>query len=240
MKSVSCRFHSDRSGSVRNDPVKLGYRKLFTERRIYQIHMRKKFSGFSKRSTCTENPWYKLELGDVVAVFSRFCINCISYKIKSCHPKTFFINTVIVQRIIARHMSHTDDGIMRNRIRCMTELEMIIPGSDNNLVSIRKFIVKSSAKIKIFCLISCCSTHNQPPFTYSFFIVTVQYPHSYLLNSYLLSKIKISIICRQEPVIDNVAAFILETVVVRILRFVQKTDQAVKFTVVHVFAENVL
>ena len=112
MKSVSCRFHSDRSGSVRNDPVKLGYRKLFTKRRIYQIHMRKKFSGFSKRSTCTENPWYKLELGDVVAVFRRFCINCISYKIKSCHPKTFFINTVIVQRIIARHMSHTDDGIM--------------------------------------------------------------------------------------------------------------------------------
>ena len=53
-------------------------------------------------------------------------------------------------------------------------------------------------------------------------------------------KLKIRIVFRQKPVIDDMTAFVFKTIVIRVFAIVSKTDQTVKFTIVHFFGDNVL
>ena len=114
-------------------------------------------------------------------------------------------------------MRHDDDLIVRLFCTGMPERKRIIPWSDRNLIAVRKFVVQCSSKIKIFCFISCSCTHK----------------HSSL-------EIEVCVIFRQEAVVNDMAAFVFETIVISVFWFISKTDQTVKFVVVYFFCDNVL
>ena len=81
------------------------------------------------------------------------CIDCISYEIQTCHAETFFVNGIIVKRVVSGYMSHANDGIVRvqNFVR-MAEMKWVVSWSDGDFVSVGKFIIKGSAEIEIFVL----------------------------------------------------------------------------------------
>ena len=59
-----------------------------------------------------ENPWDEFELGYVFFVRYWFCIDGISYEIQTCHAETFFVNGIIVKRVVSGYMSHANDGLV--------------------------------------------------------------------------------------------------------------------------------
>lgn len=52
-------------------------------------------------------------------------------------------------------------------------------------------------------------------------------------------KLKIRIVFRQKPVIDDMTAFIFKAVVIRVVLIIGKSHQPVKFTMIHFFKNNI-
>ena len=140
-----------------------------------------------------ENPWDEFELGYVFFVRYWFCIDCISYEIQTCHAETFFVNGIIVKRVVSGYMSHANDGIVRvqNFVR-MAEMKWVVSWSDGDFVSVGKFIIKGSAEIEIFCFISCCCAHIfLPPGAKIDILVERVYFEEYYHNLLFLCNIQI-------------------------------------------------
>ena len=57
-------------------------------------------------------------------------------------------------------MRHADDGIVGCKRIHMAERDRVIAGSDRDLLSVGKFVIQGSSKIKALCLVSCCCTHK--------------------------------------------------------------------------------
>ena len=163
MEPILHRFHHNTAIFIRNDPVKLCRRKLITEWDSCQIHFLKCCFCFFHGRTSRKDPWDKLILGYILFFFCFLCITCIPHKIQASHTKTFFIGCIIVKRISARHMCHTDHCIMLLHHTGIMKVNGIVPRHHGNLFSIRKFIIQSTSHIEIFCLIGCCCTHINPP-----------------------------------------------------------------------------
>ena len=81
MQAVCHRFHRDRSGSVSNDPVKLGAGERFAERCVGQIDAGQRFPGVANRCALSQNPWDKLKLGHIFPAGNNLPVHGISYKI---------------------------------------------------------------------------------------------------------------------------------------------------------------
>lgn len=115
-------------------------------------------------------------------------------------------------------MSHPDDRKMLIDNSHMTEMEWVVSGRNGDLIPIGKFIIKSSSEIKISGFVSCCGTHKKAS----------------------LSKIEIGIVFWKETMVDDVASFVFETVVIGIIRIICKADQAVELAVIHFFRNDIL
>lgn len=113
MQPVHHTFHDDTLLFIRNDPVQLRRRKLLAKLRPHKIHFFKFFPCLLNRCTLCQNPWNKFKLCDVFPPFFNFLIHGIADKIKPCHTQSFFIDSIIIQWIIAHYICHTDDRIMR-------------------------------------------------------------------------------------------------------------------------------
>ena len=90
-------FDGDRTGSVRDEPVQLGQRKLWAERLVEQVHALNQRARFIQGSALAEKPWNQLELGDVITVRLSRMINGVADKIQPCDAKTFFIDRVVIR-----------------------------------------------------------------------------------------------------------------------------------------------
>ena len=160
MKAVCHGFHCDCFFFIRYDPVKLCTGKHFTERSFYKIDLFQALFCLLHSSAFAKDPWNEFKLRHIFFSIFHLIIYSVSNKIKSCHSKTFFIDSIVIKRIISRYVSHTYDCIMAGKFLHMPKLKYIISRCDGDLISIREFIIQCSSEVKVLCLISCCCTHK--------------------------------------------------------------------------------
>ena len=163
MQSILHGFHHDAAVLVCNNPVKLCRRQLRTEGRPCQIHFLKGFLCLGYGCAPGQNPRNKLILRHIFLIRNFLCIDGISHKVQSCHAKALFIGRIIIKRITARHMRHTDHGIMVLHDPCIVKRNGVIPRHHRNLFPVGKLIIQRPSHIEIFCPIGCCCTHINPP-----------------------------------------------------------------------------
>ncbi len=163
MQPILHRLNNDTGVFVCNDPVKLCCRQLFTECCACQSHCCQLLSRLCYSSTLCKDPWDELELchlADFCFIFRQSLFICrIADKIKTCHSKAFFINSIIIKRITSCNKCHSDQSIMAFYLPGKPEIKFVISWRYRNLFPIGKFIIKRSTHIKIFCFVSCCCTH---------------------------------------------------------------------------------
>ena len=85
-------------------------------------------------------------------------------KIKAGDTKPFFIERLIIERVIIHHTRHADHCIVMGKGRHMKKGKRVIARCNGDLVAIGKFIIECAAHIKVACLIGCCCTHRKTPF----------------------------------------------------------------------------
>ena len=71
----------------------------------------------------------------------QLLVGGISDEIQPRHAESFFVERVIIKRIIPRHMCHADDGIVGRNRACVAEGKWIVARRDGYLVPVRKFII---------------------------------------------------------------------------------------------------
>ena len=130
----------------------------------HEIDTGEGFFCFRKRSTCTENPRDQLELSHVVALRLSGEIHCVADEVEPCNAQPLFVDRVVIERIIALHIGHADDGVTGAQGRMPAHGESVAALGDGHLVAIGKFIIECAAHIKVACLIGCCCTHRKTPF----------------------------------------------------------------------------
>ena len=107
----------------------------------------------------------QLELRDIVFLRFRIEINGISYKIKAGDTKPFFIERLIIERVISP--SHTPCRSLHSmgKGRHMKKGKRVIARCNGDLVAIGKFIIECAAHIKsrVFDRL-LLYTYSVPPF----------------------------------------------------------------------------
>ena len=159
LQSLPNTFDGDTRIFVRQNPVQLCRRKLWGEYGSHQIHLRQHFLRLFYRCALGKNPWNELKLSHVFPSLLYLLVDSVSYEVQPCHSKAFFIDRIVIQRVIVRYMCHTDDRIMIFQFFHMAKMKRIISWCYCNLISIGEFIIQRPSHIKIFCLISSCCTH---------------------------------------------------------------------------------
>ena len=65
----------------------------------------------------------------------------ISDKIQSCHAKSFFVDGIVIERIIVGTARHANQCIVIFQCFCVAENERIVSWCNDDLITIGKFIV---------------------------------------------------------------------------------------------------
>ena len=159
MHSALRHFHRNRTFPVCKHPMELRRRKFLTERYFRKIDLLQYRPGFFHRGTLSKNPGNQFELGNIVFIRFNFPVIRVSHKVQTGNSQSLFIHCIIIQWIIVCNMSHTDHCIVILHHSHTAKRKRIIPRRYCHLISIGKLIIHRTAKIQIFCLISCCCTH---------------------------------------------------------------------------------
>ena len=140
--------------------MKLCGSELFIVRSVCDVYIAEEFTHLRHILALAQNPRDKFKLCNILPALARFgCINSIAHKIKPCNTNALFVYGIIVKRVIICNMCHTDDGIVVVVSALKAKIKRIIAGCNRDAVTVRKFIIKSSAKIKILCFVSCGCAH---------------------------------------------------------------------------------
>jgi len=90
-------------------------------------------------------------------------INGVADKIQPCDAKTFFIDRVVIKRIIPLHIGHADDSVTGAEGIAPAQGERIAARGDGHFVAIGKLIIQIAAEVKIVRKKGRCRTHRKPP-----------------------------------------------------------------------------
>ena len=148
VQAVRRGFDGDGAGLIRDEPVKLRQRKLGAERLVEQIDAAKQLTRLTERGALAEQPRDQLELGHVVALRLSGEIHCVADEVEPCNAQPLFIDRVVIERIIALHIGHADDGVTGAQGRVPAHGECVAARGDGHLVAIGKFIIQIAAEIK--------------------------------------------------------------------------------------------
>jgi len=141
MQSVRHRLDDDAFIFIGKNPVKLRRGKLLVEWGVGQYHLGEVDASLFHGRALAENPGDELKLCDVVMILLRLLVGSIADEIQSRHAKPFLIKSIIIKRIIPRHMCHADDGIVGRNRACVAESKWIVARCDGYFVPVRKFII---------------------------------------------------------------------------------------------------
>ena len=129
-------FHRDSLISIRDDPVQGSRRHIFRKRCSGNVDLSQQFPYFLHIGTLSQHPRNKFKGGNIFFSLCHFREIRISDKIQSCHPNAFFVDRIIIQRIVCCNMRHSYDRIMVCHIPHMPEMKRIIARCHCNLLSI--------------------------------------------------------------------------------------------------------
>ncbi len=104
-------------------------------------------------------PGDEFKLGDIFLPLAGGGIGGIADKIEPGHAQSFFIDGIVVEGVIIGHICHADDGIVLVHAAGMAEGKRKAAGCDGYLAGVGKFVIQSTAKVKIMGLIGGGGTH---------------------------------------------------------------------------------
>ena len=147
---------------IRNHPVKRRQRQLLGKRNIQKVHRLQKLPGLLSISTLPQHPGDQLIRRHISLPRLLRNVTGISREIQPGHSQPLLIDRLRVQRVLLRHGSHTDHGIMAGQLRLPAESENIIPRSNHHLLAKMIFQIHISPKIKISIFTGNTCTHGNP------------------------------------------------------------------------------
>ena len=152
-------LHHNGAGGIGDEPVQGSGRQSLTEGGAGQIHAGQGGTGFPQIGAMGQNPGDEFKLGDIFLSLAGGGIGGIANKIEPGHAKTFLIDGIIVEGVTIGHIRHADDGVVFVHVAGMAERKRKAAGRNGYFAGVGKFIIQSTAKIKITGLIGGSGTH---------------------------------------------------------------------------------
>lgn len=152
-------LHHNGAGGIGDEPVQGSGRQSLTEGGAGQIHAGQGGAGFPQIGAMGQNPGDEFKLGDIFLSLAGGGIGGIANKIEPGHAKTFLIDGIIVEGVTIGHIRHADDGVVFVHAAGMAERKRKAAGRNGYFAGVGKFIIQSTAKIKITGLIGGGGTH---------------------------------------------------------------------------------
>ena len=134
----------DRNGPfpVGDQPMKLCCRHLLIERKSHKIGFCKERAGLLHSGALSQDPRNKLEYSDIILSFRRRRrITSIPHEVQPCHAQPFFVDRVVIQRILLCNTSHTDNSKMVRHLRHIPKRKRLVARRYYDFFPIRKFVV---------------------------------------------------------------------------------------------------
>ena len=129
-------LHHDTAGSVRDYPVELSGWELFAERSSGEIHAGDKLPSLGKFRALGKYPGDKFELRDVPHAFTRLGVLRVAHEVQPRHAETLLVHGVVVERVAARSVSHSDDRVVIGERSSMPEFKREFPRSYRDLLAV--------------------------------------------------------------------------------------------------------
>ncbi len=88
------------AGEVGNHPMKFGSGQVGAEWETAEVEFCEEGLGFGDAGALTEDPWEKLELGNVILVVDVVVIDGVADEIETGDTEAFFVDSVIEERVV--------------------------------------------------------------------------------------------------------------------------------------------
>ena len=144
--------------------MQLGQGQLVTEWNIDDVCLFQQRAGLGQGGAAAQQPGDQFKLCDVVFTLSRRMVDRVAHKVQPRNAEALLIDSVVIQRVLPRHVGHADHGVFRAEIPHAAQGKRIGTRRDRDLVAVGKFIVQIAAKVEIFGFIRCSGTHGKLPF----------------------------------------------------------------------------
>ena len=140
-------LHHNGAGGIGDEPVQGSGRQSLTEGGAGQIHAGQGGAGFPQIGAMGQNPGDEFKLSDIFLSLAGGGIGGI-----------------IVEGVTIGHIRHADDGVVFVHAAGMAERKRKAAGRNGYFAGVGKFIIQSTAKIKITGLIGGGGTHFSSSF----------------------------------------------------------------------------
>ena len=150
------------AAAVGNEPVQLRTRQLGSKGRAVDDHARERTARLGNVGARAEQPWDERVLRDRGHTPRHRRIHRVADEVQPRDAQPFFVDRVIIKRVVILNMRHADHGMMPVE-RAAVQADGIVARHDRHVLAVGKFVVKVAAEIKIAVAVSRCGTHGARP-----------------------------------------------------------------------------
>lgn len=162
MQAVRRGLDHDAAAAVGDEPVQLRARQLGRKRCVVHNHARERIACLGDRGARAEQPRDERVLRHRGHALRDGRVDRVAHKVQPRYAQPFFVDRVIIKRIVILNMCHADHGMVPVE-RAAVQADGIVARHDRHVLAVGKFVVQIAAEIKIAVAVCRCGTHDAKP-----------------------------------------------------------------------------